>query len=117
VNLALGGEKIRDAFYIFQELSEKHASTPLLLNGLAVCDLLQKKYPEAEKHLLEALEKSPNDPETLANLITTTSMLGRTAQTTRYLNQLRKIAPKHASIQQLDKVDEIFTRNASRFSA
>lgn len=48
MNLATGGEKIQDALYAFQELSERFHATVPLLNAQATALLLQNKFEEAE---------------------------------------------------------------------
>merc|ERR1712170_128543 len=61
VNMHLGGDKIQDAYYIYQELIDKHGATPLLLNGQSASYIGQEKYDEAEAALQEAVEKDPNN--------------------------------------------------------
>ena len=48
-----------------------------MLNGQAVSFIAQGKYPEAEAALSEALEKDPNNPETLVNLIVLSHLTGK----------------------------------------
>jgi len=114
VNLALGGNKVQEAFYIFQELGDKYTWTTRLHNGSAVCSLHMQRYDEAEKELLEALQKDSKDADTLANLVVVTLHLGKPSG--RYLNQLKMSDPSHASLKRTSAMEEAFDRAAQGFS-
>jgi coatomer protein complex subunit epsilon len=77
VNLAVGGAKVQEAYYIFQELGEKYTWTVLLMNGSAVCQMHMGHFEEAESRLLEALNKDSKDANTLANLIVCSLHMGK----------------------------------------
>ena len=76
-NMSLGGEKIQEAYYIYQEMIDKLGSTATLLNGQAVTFLAQGKYSEAEAALNEAMERDPNNPDTLVNMIVLSQHQGK----------------------------------------
>lgn len=69
VNIDIGGEKLQDAYYIFQDFCDKFVATNMLLNGQAVSYIGQEKYKEAETALRESLDKDPNNYDTLINFI------------------------------------------------
>ncbi|GJP37458.1 hypothetical protein CLOM_g21861 [Closterium sp. NIES-68] len=93
VCLAMGGAKVVEATYIFQELADKFTPTVALLNGSALSQMHQGNFDDAEALLLDALNKDAKDANTLANLVVCSLHRGKPA--TRYLNQLRAVAPDH----------------------
>mmetsp|Transcript_13606 Transcript_13606/g.16354 ORF Transcript_13606/g.16354 Transcript_13606/m.16354 type:complete len:292 (-) Transcript_13606:315-1190(-) len=114
-NLALGGSKVQEAFYVFQELGDKYSWTVKLHNGSAVCSLAMGNHEEAEKELLEALNKDNKDPDTLANLVVSQLHLGK--PTARYLNQLKMVAPEHMFVKKNEQMEDLFDKAAEGFSA
>lgn len=121
LDIALGGEKLEEAFFILTELTEKWNSTPLLLNGLASVHLKRLDKPDepknAEKLLLQAMEKNPNDADTLVNLVALYQHMGKPKEVVnRYLNQAKARTPKHPYIKELELLEQSWERLVSRFS-
>lgn len=106
VSLALGGSKLQEATYIFQELSDKFTPTVLLLNGSALAQMHMGSYEDAEALLLDALNKDAKDSNTLANLVVCS--LHRSKPSSRYMNQLKTVAPDHVLVQRQTALESAF---------
>lgn len=111
LGLAMGGAKVQEASYIFQELGEKYNWTPLLYNGRAAAHMKLGDWEEAEHDLLEAFNKDAKDADTLANLITCGLHLSK--NTARYASQLKIIAPNHPAVKRQAVGEELFDRAAA----
>jgi len=116
-NLSLGGDKIQEAYYIYQEMIDKLGSTATLLNGQAVTFLAQGKYAEAEAALNEAMEKDPNNPETLVNMIVLSQHQGKAPEVSnRYLSQLKDMDPNHSFVLKLNTKEQDFDRMVLQYA-
>eukprot|EP00475_Leptophrys_vorax_P016550 TRINITY_DN23022_c0_g1_i1.p1 TRINITY_DN23022_c0_g1~~TRINITY_DN23022_c0_g1_i1.p1 ORF type:complete len:291 (-),score=27.80 TRINITY_DN23022_c0_g1_i1:350-1222(-) len=114
VSLALGGSKLQEATYIFQELSDKFSPTVLLLNGSALAQMHMGSYEDAEALLLDALNKDAKDANTLANLVI--CCLHRGKPSTRYLNQLKNVAPDHVLVERQVALESAFDQAVSAYA-
>lgn len=112
--LAQGGAKVQDAYHIFQELGERHQWTSLLHNGSGACNMRMDRYDEAERDLLDALNKDANNPTTLANLISCQLHLRKPVG--RYVSQLKMTDPEHALVKEAEAAEEAFDRAATGFN-
>lgn len=118
VSIAVGGDRVQEAITTLQELIDKYGPTCYLLNALGACHLQSKRFSEAEKLLLQALEKNSNDIDTLINLISCYQQASKPTEVIqRTLTQLRSIAPKHPWVKSFQKMEEDFDKFQGFFAS
>ena len=118
VFVATGGAKYQEAVYLYEELIDKFGASQTLLNGLASALMHMGRFDEAEKQLIDAASKGPNDPDTLVNLIACYEQMNKPADIiNRYINQLKTAAPTHAYVKSLATIEGAFDRASTQFAA
>ncbi|MCP9257383.1 putative epsilon subunit of coatomer protein complex isoform 2 [Dirofilaria immitis] len=113
-----GKDKLKDVFYAYQEMIDKYGATPLLLVAQSSSLIQQQKYQEAEKLLLEALQRDANNAEIVINLVVVSQYLGKAPEvTSRYINQLKEGFPNHQWTLDYIAREKAFERIASEVEA
>jgi len=117
-SLMVGGEKLQDAYYTFQELADKTKSTSLLLNGMAAAYLGQAKQDEAEGVISEAQSIDDNCAETLINAIKNRFLAGKGIESgARFLSELKSSHPNHPFVTDYLSKEAEFDRLASQYAS
>jgi len=116
-HLATGGEKVQEAYYIYQEMIDKLGGTALLLNGQAAVLAAQGRHAEAEAALGEALEKDPNNPESLVNMLVLAQHMAKAPEVaSRLLSQLKEVEPGHPFLLRLERKEADFDRMVQQYT-
>ncbi|KAJ2761675.1 hypothetical protein IWQ56_000616 [Coemansia nantahalensis] len=114
--LAAAGAKRAEALYIYEELAQASPHARLQM-PLAVCRMHMGQFPEAHALLLEALEKDPQAPDVLANLVVCASHAALPADArSEHLAQLRLAAPAHPLVAELDAKSAEFDAAAAKLA-
>lgn len=116
-HIAKGGDHVQEAFYIYQDLLERHGATDQILNGMAVCHLAMGKSDEAERVLSEALTKNPSCPTSLINVICSSAFRNKPVElVTRYFTQLNHVAPNNHWLSEYSRKEAEFDQLAQEMS-
>lgn len=114
-NIAMGGEKSKDAYFAFQELADKSKSTPLLLNGQVCAFLAQGMLVEAEAALNEAMDIDANNYDTLVNQVVFNQLSGKDA--TRLITQLKAEKEDSGFVAEYKQKEADFERLCQNYQA
>lgn len=118
-NLELGGEKLQDAHYIFDDFKDKFAPSVLLLNNLAVCALGQQKFDEdTSGYLRDGLDKEANNYDLLVNFIYFSQQTDKNSEQVinRYLSLLKETCKNSELVEELEKKETEFDRLCQNYS-
>lgn len=118
-NVELGGEKLQDAHYIFDDFKDKFAPSVLLLNNLAVCALGQQKFDDdTNSYLRDGLDKEANNYDLLVNFIFYSQQTDKNAEAVinRYLSMLKETCKNSEFIEELAKKETEFDRLCQNYT-
>ncbi|KAI1762586.1 coatomer epsilon subunit-domain-containing protein [Hypoxylon sp. FL1150] len=116
VGLRLGGDKYQQAFYVYEELAQAPSTSSIAtLVSQAVCELHLGRVEEAQSALEQAIQKQPDYAEAVANLLVLTVITGQ--DPAELSSSLKKAAPKHPFLVDLEEKSALFDKAAAKYSA
>ncbi|XWW93477.1 hypothetical protein V2A60_001410 [Cordyceps javanica] len=116
VGLRVGGEKYQQAFYVFEELAQAPSTSSIgSLVSQAVCELHLGRTEEAQAALEQAIQKAPESADAIANLLVLKVVAG--ANSDELTANLKKVAPQHQLLVDLEEKSAAFDKAASKYSA
>ena len=117
--IAKGSSTSGDAVHIFGGLSEQYGPSIMLLNCMAVANMVAGKYEAAEGNLKEALSEEfggMNDADALVNIVVCGQHMGKKpAELEPYLNALKAGHADHPFVQGLVQVESAFERESTKY--
>lgn len=118
--IAHGKSRSDDAVHLLMGMSEQYGPSLMLLNCLAVANMVGGKYEAAEGNLKEALTEfgGENDADTLVNMVVCSQHLGRKGgEIDKYLMALKVGCASHPFVEGLVQVEGAFEREANKYIA
>jgi coatomer protein complex subunit epsilon len=120
LNIEIGGEKLQDAHYIFDDFKDKLTPSVVLLNNLAVCAIGQHKFDDEDTqgYLRDGLDKESNNYDLLVNYIFLAQQTDKNADVTvnRYLSLLKETCKNSELVDDLAKKEIEFDRLCSNYT-
>jgi len=116
LSIAHGSSRADDAIYALSHLSEQYGPSPMLLNCMAVANIVAKRYDAAEINLNDALQEEPGNADALVNLLVCSHHTGKKAQIGNILQKLQVNHPDHPFVLGLGRVEGAFDREAVKYS-
>lgn len=111
-----GGEKYQQSFYVFEELAQAPSTSSVqTLVAQAVAELHLGRTEEAQSALDQALKKDPGNTEAIANSLVLQVLIGKDPE--ELTASLKKVAPGHALLTDLEEKSGLFDTAAAKFSA
>jgi len=123
LGIAQGGEKVTEAFFLLQELTEKFGSSPTVLNDMAVCQIQLRDYTKAFGYLRQAREvalqsKQRVAADTLLNSIVALTHLRKPLDIIqRIATELRASSPAHPWLKRCADMDAAFNKAAENYKS